>query len=457
MSGRLGSRIPDDLANKCHKNHAGTCCGCQKLIYIDRKIQDARRALESLLDEREELTSVLNEHHDPFAYRLPVEIVSRVFQHCRAVEPAAYTSDEQQHTLDLVKSVFSLGGVCRNWRYIVRHNPTMWSVLCATIMRSNRTSSVAMIQDWLDLSGSVPLFLQIRFVEQDDDRFHRDVQKIITSIAHHAHRWEVLDLAIPFFFLPAFSTAISNKTLHCLDHLKLETIGSEDERLEICAAPRSLTLRTSSFDEISMDFISWNKLTSVFARALCLDQTMDLFCRAPALQFCSIDVVDVDADIPSESPIICSSLHTLIIRWFPDEFWNMFSFPVLEKLHIKLPDHNDDTQASWINLQTLLRRSGCKIQVLDIEDYKECEGEVVNVLKLTPDLKQFRVGGALLRGAFFSAMNAASQPREDLHFLEKLQVFCCDTSSTFHHYLKISGRRPSTNTCLSVSSTLCAD
>ncbi|KAF9525276.1 hypothetical protein CPB83DRAFT_557032 [Crepidotus variabilis] len=187
ISSRPKSRIPDYILDKCHKNCMRTCFACQMLIDVDHKIEVARRALESLLDEREELTAILNEHHDPFVHRLPVEIASRVFLHCRPIVPAGYTSGACHDEAELIKGVFLPGRICRSWRHIAQGTPQLWTILPITISKSNCITSVSIVHDWLARSKGLPLLLELRCDEANyplSNIFKCEVQKIVAAITH---------------------------------------------------------------------------------------------------------------------------------------------------------------------------------------------------------------------------------------------------------------------------------
>lgn len=428
ISGRPNSKIYGDIRQRCLRNGRGVCAGCQKLTDIERKIDDARRALGRLFDEREELVTVINEHHDPFAHRLPVEITSRIFVHCRPVPPSVYTSGTRCNERELIRNVLDLVRVCKNWRRIAQGTPKLWTILCATMTRSNCISSVKIIQEWLQRSGGLPLFIQIGVEDYDDDKsVSHTAQRVVTSLMQHAQRWEVVELDLPPSFSPWMTTILSDKRLDKLEHIKSYIIHNDGEPLQLNAFPSRLTIRAGTLAQLS---ISCKRLTHVSLSTVCPQEARVLFQDSPHLLFCEIlDCDDDSGPTATESPIVNLSLRTIKISCSFATFWDHFSFPSLEKIV-----HTTYSMNDWSPFEAFLLRSDCRLQELDVRGYHPtplARGGLVDVLKLTSDLKRLSVQGSSFSEAFFSEMDAAALPRDTMepavNFLKNLVSIRCTT------------------------------
>ncbi|KAF9533854.1 hypothetical protein CPB83DRAFT_844633 [Crepidotus variabilis] len=445
LFGRKSSRIPQDIRDKCLKKCTGGCFACQKLTDIERKIADARCALQSLLDAREELASTLNAYHDPFVHRLPLEITSSIFVHCRPVEPLVYTSALRHDEKKLTRAVLSLGRVCQSWRKISRSTPELWTIFCVSITPSNCVPSVVFTNEWLERSGVLPLSIQIDVEDNPDEeedidekaRFelcHNIAQKVIAAAAQHAHRWELLDLQVPSKFLPMISTFLAAKDMHRLRLLKLYSCPGfgDEEILHLNASPQRVVQKLGQLDQISID---WTAVTHTSIFQLDFYDAIDLFQNAPNLLSCEILYGDYSDDhsLP-ESYVVAPALLRLEIRRFPFHFWDYFTFPSLVTLHLTSPNRFDGGW-DWTRLQNLLRRSSCSIQELSIKDASETPDTagLIDVLKLTPDLKRLTVSGILVESVFCS-LDAAVMfygnmpPTTD--FLKNLESVRCETNQS---------------------------
>jgi len=81
----------------------GPCALCQELEYFDRGYH---AILEGLAEQRRNILQRINESHDPFIQRLPLELASQIFAFC------------------LPRQIFDPDPVCISLFGIIRKNQT---------------------------------------------------------------------------------------------------------------------------------------------------------------------------------------------------------------------------------------------------------------------------------------------------------------------------------------------
>ncbi|KAF9527160.1 hypothetical protein CPB83DRAFT_895584 [Crepidotus variabilis] len=255
------SKIYDDVSTRCLKNRKGACVGCQELLDVERKIEETRRTLDTLLKEREALASTLNEYHDPLSRQFPVEIASQIFLQCLTLKPNDLITRRPPKEKSFIESVFLPGHVSEHWRNIAKRTPQMWSIICITLNRSNCISSVRVVREWLEQSGESPLSIRLAVgptLPMIDEVVSSILQKVIVLMIEHSHRWKLLDLDVPNDLLPWISSAMLSRYPDCLEHIKLGVMHPQSDLtaegvLNLHASPRRLTQRNVRLRQIAMN------------------------------------------------------------------------------------------------------------------------------------------------------------------------------------------------------------
>ncbi|KAF9530902.1 hypothetical protein CPB83DRAFT_904891 [Crepidotus variabilis] len=448
--GRVDERsrgVDDSILKNCRKSRGRNCYACQKLSAIEDKIERARQVLRSLLTERDGMAATLNEHHDPFANRLPVELVSNIFLHCQPSLPRDRTSNISYNERYLTDAALAPGRVCRNWRTIAQSTQELWSVVCAHITADNCNWAGAFIAEWLERSGSVSLRVQLLIQDDDSDEesnsgtddhpnnqevdkeaFFRKAQEAVTPFFRHAHRCEMLDLTMPSAFAQWMSNKLSAQTLGRLQHLKFDVPMPDDdaEVLHFKASPQIITLQNSWFYR---QLVNWNQLTHFFAEVLYINDCQELFRQAPSLSFCEISEIEGTIEDDALNPVIGPSLQTLKIRNFGAPFWTHFTLPSLDNLYLLslYHDSHEDLEQEFAELQHCLRRSGCKLKALTlINDFLVPPGRLFDILALSPTLEFLTLGAAFWMPHEFAVINQVAFPSEPgdstPNFLSKLKL-----------------------------------
>ncbi|KAF9521775.1 hypothetical protein CPB83DRAFT_865256 [Crepidotus variabilis] len=418
--------VHQNILKGCFGNGQGACVACRKLSALERKIEGARRTLNQLLAERDDLSFTLNQQHDPFATRLPVEIASRIFTHCRPIPRARIdlSDDDRYDYRGLIDAVFHLSQVCANWRRVAQSTPELWDVFCARFTSEDNVQEVAIASQWLKRSGELPLFIQIR-VESTTPSYFR---KLFPLIISHSLRWEFFDLMAPLPFMKWFATMVSSVSLYPLKHLKLQTLDEPawPSNIKLLnASPTTFTQRGCSSHHFT---ISWERLTHFYATAFPFWEAVHLFQSAHLLLHCEISaIVEVlSAPAPSSPTLVTSaSLNTFVVSDIPSYMWDCLAFPSLQTLHVT-QTHNANR---WIHLRDFVYRSGCRIQDLRLyartDDFSE---NLVEVLASSPSLVKLALIGRVIEQDFFAVLAKivlSETPHAASPFLGKLTSLIC--------------------------------
>lgn len=413
----IHSHVLDNSVKMCGRT--ADCGACQKYLDHERKINDARRVLQQLLDERENMASMLNQHHDPFAHHLPVELASRIFFHCLPVVPAAHTSSTPYNDKQVLQAVIAPSQVNRNWRRIAQSTPEIWTILCATIGEKDDTASGAIVQQWLAQSGALPLFVQL--VVRTPSR------TVLDFIISHAGRFQTLDLTIPYQQLSWMSDTLSTVKFDNLEHFKFDIRPNSiqhSQPLRLNASPIRLNITFVWLDQLLTDL---GRLTHFVAESINFDEATQLFLAAPRLVSFQVDALNFDSgdDVPT-GMLRAPALQFLTVYSFPNEFWEIFLCPSLKTLDIS------HLQDGYAPLSTCLRRSECQVKELTLEDDGiQYQDEVLALLKIMPNLECLSLRGDILLMPFFSKLAAARKeagvPGHHA-FLGSLKVMTCTTN-----------------------------
>lgn len=430
---RAGSRIPEDIRHQClaKRGSISNCHACQKFLDHERRIHDARRTLERLLDEREAMASVLNQRHDPFAHRFPVEIVSRIFLHCRPTPPSMHTTTWSFNEQEFIGATFTPGRVCQNWRKIARSTPDLWTTLCVTITESNSMASIERISEWLEQSGGLLLSIKLIVMDSTPGAASHFTKAAIASIVLHAQRWRVLDLRAPHTLLPWMSRALSSKSLDRLDHFTFDTTDRDNtSKLLSCnASPSHVDLHVAWLDQLSL---SWQRLTHFSALFIGLDEVTQLFRLAPHLTNFKAGQLDFDVAAPPGVVTNAPKVETLHVAGFPAAFWDHLSFPSLKTLKL------DGLTDPYEPLLECLRRSGCQVKNFFVNWDDDYQDELVQLLQAMPAVEHLALDNKTCHDPLFQILMGAVTQVETMQpmhgFLSQLRFLSCSTSEPLFNW-----------------------
>ncbi|KAJ7809870.1 hypothetical protein B0H14DRAFT_2865017 [Mycena olivaceomarginata] len=272
-------------------------------------ITEEMRRLQSLIDEavlkRERLQQFINAHLALLSpvRRLPDDIVRAVF--------TATLPSRRNLTMSADEGPLLLSKVCKSWRTHALTTPRLWASMHIVIpSRPKFEHLVALVNMWLERSGSVPLDISMVYSKTCDVIF--DVSPLLSTLAIESRRWRSIHLMLPNF------SAHSLEKLSSDDVPQLQFMG-------LCLPPpaqddditnpwplafletnclRSITFTgTHSFVDAA---ISWGTLTHLSigetwasAPYLTCARALVILSQCTMLQNCKISLQDTDDGAPT--------------------------------------------------------------------------------------------------------------------------------------------------------------
>ncbi|KAF9530006.1 hypothetical protein CPB83DRAFT_851425 [Crepidotus variabilis] len=263
-----------------HRKAHEACGPCHQRQLVDARIQHLDSQLEQAKYERTKINATMNEIHDPL-YRLPREIVSRIFESGYALD----TFPDEEET------PFILGAVCRFWRAVAWSTPRLWTSPSFCInppyLENALPSRLVLLDEYIERSRSLPLSIHVyadeeyEFDEEDDDMGY-----LINILRFCVCRWRSLDVQLPAKFLPSLDRRLPCGS-YILNSLSLSIVDGTDvptplDITHMTTNLESLHLLKSSF---SLDVlqIDYSHLKQVFASGTAEAWT-NLICSASQLE-----------------------------------------------------------------------------------------------------------------------------------------------------------------------------
>ena len=144
----------------CELMEGGPCALCQELEYFDRGYH---AILEGLAEQRRNILQRINESHDPFIQRLPLELASQIFAFClprQIFDPdPVCISLFWDHSKKSNTQPFNivLSSICQSWRRIAWSTPNLWSTFPIRLHRWGTQNRLDLTLEWLSRSAQTPL------------------------------------------------------------------------------------------------------------------------------------------------------------------------------------------------------------------------------------------------------------------------------------------------------------
>ena len=361
------------------------CSVCQEASELERKIQE-------LQDKRHAIQTRMNANHDPLNSGFPPEITSHIFSLSMGIEDY----EPRHSTLRKLPTQFLLGSVSRWWRQLSRSTPQLWSTISFTLVKKNTNSlpPLQFINDWLRLSGSLPLTLWITEHAAIDFPWET-CREVVDSLIQHSRRWHKVSLHLNTRYFSLFRGTSSPSNLYDLQvrhsgQSPIDETSTTHFSMNSRPSPTHLTIynyRLSALD------VAWGNVKFLTLGAITSRQCIEAIKLAPLLESCTLSEIYVldDDDVPSGSWTFHSQhafSHTHLRKL---AFWGTYGsrasfidtmeLPSLEVLQCQL---DNDSEVALISL---LNRSGIRLQRLALlvgEDLQSLEV----VLSCVPSLQK---------------------------------------------------------------------
>ncbi|KAJ6524264.1 hypothetical protein DFH09DRAFT_1046912 [Mycena vulgaris] len=332
---------------------------------LDSEISDLERSLSSRRHEREALQHQLDSYTYP-VLTLPYEIISEIFTHFIPVYPTS-------PPLVGLLSPFTLGQICHAWREIAVSTPSLWRAIGLEIGGMDQATQLQVLENFLDRSKMSSLSITLEYEESDEADLA--IQPILAALSAHSHRWEEMDLSLPFSDIVSLS---SQRT----PYLRTLTVGPSDDLdrtnpiMLFDQAPNLTTVKLRpDFDPFFLG-LPWSQITTLNGMCHFEEEMLEILRLAVNLVHCSAALIDSadGANMP-----IAPHMHLQDLTFTPAlpsdppiemRIFNQLTLPKLRRLQIVESWFGPNPRAA---IAAWILRCGCDLEQLHIIHSKESE------------------------------------------------------------------------------------
>ncbi|KAJ6482698.1 hypothetical protein C8R45DRAFT_1150233 [Mycena sanguinolenta] len=320
--------------------------------------------------------------------RLSVEILLLIF-----LDPDLHDSKWiGPNQVMIVYRPYAIGGVSYHWREVTRATPMLWSSFQISFRRRQCTD-LERIRTALELSKHLTLSISFgsayMYPEDGSSELRQHIQavtEIAAEILLHAERWGRLVVPLERNFLDLLSPARGR--LLCLQELGFgDVIGMELEKIRIFEdAPelRSVSMTRPSSMEY-LPFLPWKRLIQVSTfmhTRLSIERMLQ---RSPQLSGLVLYTTGGSDSGHLDSPQRSPNLRTLVLNGYEGgsclNVLGSMDTPVLKEMYLR-------TCWAWnpVAIPALLRRSGCSLEILVLEQSRIRPAELLALFSEIPTL-----------------------------------------------------------------------
>ncbi|PPR04497.1 hypothetical protein CVT26_002408 [Gymnopilus dilepis] len=369
------------------------CSSCRELKDIESQISRVREALSeaqislnALLKRHQETRTRINHAHDSLFSRLPLEVISTVFQHLVPRIPF-----DRRPLGDLVRPkelgwtyispLLVLGAVSRDWRRITRSTPSLWRSIVIRLNMPKLDSYVDLVRGWLERSGSLTLFIKVYFDFDSEWVNPEDVHAMVNIVNQHSGRWEMLDLQLPACLIALFCGDQHSPSV--LRYLRLASLDEDDvDKIFIMdnTVPRPTDVYIYNIPCASIS-IGWDNVTWLKAENLQLFDYLQLMKRGPLIRYCCfLPVYARESNLPMDN-MVHNHIEELVMK-YPRQAWAdaFFSHVILPSLK-KLVLISRGEEFTFQTLASHLGKSSCHLQELALAKVIIATEDLINFLK----------------------------------------------------------------------------
>ena len=376
---------------RCDTAQGEVCLACIKLQEEERRLLEAKAALERQLEKCRQARTVMNRSHDRIISRLPAELVSLVFGFCfPPAETTRYSSTIFPHDFGRhVAARLLLGAVCNEWRRIAWSTPGLWTELAVSLRQINDYQwYIEFIRDWLKRSGRLPLSLSISFnwSFRDDTERYKELMNEVNNVSDRWHTLEVNNARADYLRL--FKAQPSSKPILCT--LTIDGGYDTDDNtvfgpFQTVMEPERVILNGTFCMFAS---ICWERITSLHLSGCATLGYAEVLVQAQNLREVALDLSSMTwATMPVPAkPIKHSNIRDLYIELHDyhslDILLGSTVFPGLTNLTINgcLPVDQ---------LGSFFHRRTCQLDSLTILDARiYMSKEIITLLEATPSISR---------------------------------------------------------------------
>ena len=393
------------------------CAPCKERERIRRKIRQLEEELTNLKAQYKTLASATNAIHDPFIHTFPPEIASHIF---RLSLPTLNFGEHGPTTTDQLSSErtewavpLRLGAVSHKWRQLAWETPDLWQTVFIHIHPSTgqflAKSLPGLLREWLERSAVLPLTILVddfRYSDRTDlddasteDEFSDDstsdmsefpTNQIIEILNFDSDRWRHLHISAGPHIFERFSCSTQPPQLVDLDlTLNLPLFKHPIPKFLIESKLNPTHLKLTGFPLTSIN-VRWDNITHATLCKTSIEECIDFLRRASSLEYyhiCTPSGVH-DSMIDFGNPIIQPRLRSLNLA-------TSYATRILEAIHLpSLEEWTQDMGGLRIPTATmlsLLERSGCFLNVLNLENVPLPSQDLDTLLQALPSLEILRL------------------------------------------------------------------
>ncbi|KAF8907050.1 hypothetical protein CPB84DRAFT_1769370 [Gymnopilus junonius] len=413
------------------KKYVSTVNG--RLLEYDKEIASLEAALEELNSKRSRLQDVRDAHHaltSPLR-RLPPELLQIIFVWCLPQQRNAVMHASEAPVL--------LGRVCSEWRRISLNTPEVWSslhIVPPNVNYSNPASSMVryqrkreLLEMWFSRSGACPLAISMVWFSGDSEEEVKLCGSLLEVLVPFSRKWKVLDFQVPLKMFKPFQ-GLTMKDVPLLEGMSLmdnrtpfdvDITDRWPESLsfaENCTSLRHFTLTFFS-GGIRLPSIPWSQLSTVYLEsniAFFFTDSRDMLStlancsnlRSCTLKFPLSHTATLPAFEKLDDPITLPQLQILCVDG-DQHLQNTFHMSntlvnicapklrILEILGRTGRPEGCTAPDPLIAIRTMLQRSKCPLEKLNMESLTLLPDELIPCLILMPDLQELVVHNYAVR------------------------------------------------------------
>lgn len=351
-----------------------------------------RRKMEALSDQRVP--------PQPPILCLPPEVISEVFIHCtpnnhRAGIVSSRVNDIQASPCaDPFREPILLGNICRVFRDIAFSTPQLWSSITLTLHSCELSEELDRLKAWLARSKGCLLSIHIRcapdtFAGKDAWAENPPFQAM-EAIFPYCKRWEEIYLSLPMACFSHLNQMQGRMVM--LRKMTLFRHGytplNEYSGLPIDAFFGSPKLEDVSLFGISPSSMTlpWSQLTGFRGYDLWEDEIMFVLNQSPHLLRCTFRAYLGDRALSKPSSPLQHHLRSISMSEHSG-YTKYLTLPHLQKIKLKA----DDWCWNPRNMISLLTRSSCSLERLQLSVGFVSEEGLILCLSAIPTLKEFKL------------------------------------------------------------------
>jgi len=396
-------------------------------MQYDARIAELEATLREVTKKRTELHNMGSAHEalvSPLR-RVPPEILQLIFVWCL---PQNHNS-----VMHASEAPVLLGRVCSEWRRISLATPEVWAslhIVPPNVNFSNPGSSAArferkreLVKMWLERSGACPLSISLVWFAGDSEEEVKLCASLLEVLVPMCGRWRMLDFQVPLkMFTPFIGLTVEDVPL--LEGMSLMDNRTPLDTVAVDRWPESLTFAESATKlrnftltffsgGIRLPSIPWPQLTTLYLESNIAffftdsREMLNTLSGCANLQSCTLKFpLSHTALLPAykklDSPIVLPQLQILCVDG-DQHLHNTFHMsntltnlcaPKLRKLEILGRSGRPEGSIApepLGSVRTLLQRSKCPLERLNVESMTMLPDEFVACLRLIPSLVELVV------------------------------------------------------------------